>query len=77
MKTLVTSKGTTTIPLPIREALAIQPGARIEWTVDKEGLHGKVCKSSLNDAQRHVLKFAGRWDGKISGAETLKRTRQP
>ena len=32
-ETIVTAKGTTTIPNPIRRALGIAPGTVLEWSV--------------------------------------------
>ena len=37
--TVVTRKGQTTIPRAIREALAIEEGDRVTWTVDEAGVH--------------------------------------
>jgi len=34
----ITAKGQTTVPLPIREALHIQPGDRVIWEITAEGL---------------------------------------
>ena len=34
----ITAKGQTTVPLPIREALRIQPGDRVIWEITAEGL---------------------------------------
>ncbi|MFA5191665.1 MAG: AbrB/MazE/SpoVT family DNA-binding domain-containing protein [Verrucomicrobiia bacterium] len=74
--TIVTSKGTSTIPLAIRRKVGIGTGTIISWTLKNDGQIVVRKKSGeLNDAQRHIRARAGHWDGKISGAELLRRTR--
>ena len=74
--TIVTSKGTSTIPLAIRRKVGIVTGTIISWTLKNDGQIVVRKKSGvLNDAQRHIRARAGHWDGKISGAELLRRTR--
>lgn len=34
----LTSKGQTTIPKPVRDALKLKPGDRIQFNVDKDGI---------------------------------------
>jgi len=75
-ETRVTSKGTTTIPLEIRRKADIGTGTVISWMLKDDGQIVVRKKSgSLNKAQRHIRTRAGMWDGKISGAELLRRTR--
>jgi antitoxin PrlF len=33
----ITAKGQTTVPREVREALAIEPGDRIEWEITSDG----------------------------------------
>lgn len=75
-ETVVTSKGTSTIPLDIRRKAGIGTGTIIHWTLKDDGAILVRKKSgALNDAQRHIRARAGSWDGAISGAELLRRTR--
>ena len=75
-ETIVTSKGTSTIPQDIREQAGIGPGTVIRWTLQDNGVILVRKKSgSLNEAQRHIRARAGSWEGKISGAELLRKTR--
>jgi len=75
-ETVVTSKGTSTIPLEIRKRAGIATGTIIQWRLDPGGLIVVRKKAGEpNEAQRHVRARAGRWDGRISGAELLRRTR--
>ena len=75
MRTLVTSKGTTTIPADVRDKAGIHQGTKLDWAFRNGVIQARVCTDTLNAAQKHVLKMAGRWNGKISGAELLRRTR--
>jgi AbrB family looped-hinge helix DNA binding protein len=75
MKTLVTHKGQTTIPLAIRQRFGIQDGTAIEWSVDKKGIHAKPIKEKLNEAQKFVLKHAGKGPAGWSKG-LLERTRR-
>lgn len=75
-ETVVTSKGTSTIPLGIRRKAGIGTGTIIQWTLESDGLIVVRKKAGeLNEAQRHIRTRAGLWDGRISGAELLRRTR--
>jgi AbrB family looped-hinge helix DNA binding protein len=74
-ETTVTSKGTTTIPNEIRQALAIAPGTVLEWNVEGETITARKKRGVLNELQKHIQSRAGSWDGKVSGGELLKRTR--
>ena len=33
----ITVKGQTTVPLPIRDALHVQPGTKLQWTLMPDG----------------------------------------
>ena len=75
-KTRVSAKGTVMIPLAIRRKMGIGAGTIIRWTLKSDGQIVVRKKSGvLNDAQRHIRARAGMWDGEISGAELLQRTR--
>lgn len=74
-ETVVTVKGTTTIPNEIRRALGIVPGVILEWSVEGGALRARKKAGVLNDVQTHIRERAGSWDGKISGRELLRRTR--
>ena len=75
-ETMVTSKGTSTIPLAIRRKAGIGTGTVIQWTMESDGLIVVRKKSTaLNKAQHHIRARAGLWDGHISGEELLRRTR--
>jgi AbrB family looped-hinge helix DNA binding protein len=74
-ETTVTSKGTTTIPNEIRQALAIAPGTILEWKVEGETIRARKKRGVLNELQKHIQTRAGSWGGNISGEELLKRTR--
>ena len=75
-ETVVTSKGTSTIPLEIRRKAGIGTGTIIRWTIEPDGLIVVRKKAGeLDEAQRHVRARAGLWDGRVSGAELLRRTR--
>ena len=75
-ETIVTSKGTSTIPLAIRRKTGIGTGSVIQWTLNPDGaITVRKKAGALNEAQRHIRARAGRWDGSISGEELLRRTR--
>jgi bifunctional DNA-binding transcriptional regulator/antitoxin component of YhaV-PrlF toxin-antitoxin module len=75
-ETVVTSKGTSTIPLPIRRKAGIGTGTIIQWTLERDGVIVVRKKAgTLNEAQRHIRARSGLWAGPISGAELLRRTR--
>jgi antitoxin PrlF len=44
----VTSKGQTTVPKPVRDALGLKPGMTLDWTID--GREVRVRARSLNIA---------------------------
>lgn len=74
-ETIVTGKGTTTIPNRIRRALGIAPGTVLEWSVQGEVIQARKKAGVLNEVQNHIRQRAGSWDGRISGQELLRRTR--
>ena len=74
-ETIVTEKGTTTIPNTIRRALGIAPGTVLEWSLQGDVIEARKKAGVLNQVQRHIRERAGSWDGKISGKELLRRTR--
>jgi bifunctional DNA-binding transcriptional regulator/antitoxin component of YhaV-PrlF toxin-antitoxin module len=74
-ETIVTDKGTTTIPNTIRRALGIAPGTVLEWSVQGDVIEARKKPGVLNEFQKHIRQRAGSWDGKISGQELLRRTR--
>jgi bifunctional DNA-binding transcriptional regulator/antitoxin component of YhaV-PrlF toxin-antitoxin module len=75
-ETVGTSKGTSTIPQAIRREAGIGTGTIIQWKLEPDGrIVVREKAGRLNDAQRHIRARAGLWDGRISGAELLRRTR--
>lgn len=75
VNTVVTEKGTTTIPQEIRRALGIAPGTVLEWSVRGDAIEARKKAGVLNELQRRIRERAGSWDGAISGKELLRRTR--
>lgn len=73
--TVVTGKGTTTIPQEIRRALGIAPGTVLEWSVRGDAIEARKKPGILNEVQRRIRERAGSWDGHVSGKELLRRTR--
>lgn len=73
--TVVTEKGTTTIPRQIRRALGIAPGTVLEWSVRGDAIEARKKPGVLNELQRRIRERAGSWDGQVSGKELLRRTR--
>ncbi len=73
--TIVTVKGTTTIPLAIRRQLGIEAGALLSWTVRDGVIEARKKAGALNALQRHIRDRAGTWDGKLSARELLRKTR--
>ncbi len=75
-ETVVTSKGTSTIPLDIRRKAGIGTGSVIQWTLEPDGrILVRKKPGELNDVQRHIRARAGNWAGQVSGVELLRRTR--
>lgn len=73
--TVVTGKGTTTIPTEIRRALGIAPGTVLQWSVRGDALEARKKPGALNELQKRIRERAGSWDGTVSGKELLRRTR--
>ena len=74
-ETIVTSKGTTTIPLEIREKLGIEAGATLTWAIEGGAILARKKSGRPNALQRHIRERAGTWDGKLSGVALLELTR--
>jgi AbrB family looped-hinge helix DNA binding protein len=74
-ETIVTSKGTTTIPLAIRRKLGIEAGSTLTWAIEDGTIRARKKSGQLNSLQRHIRKRAGTWDGKLSGVALLELTR--
>jgi hypothetical protein len=73
--TILTSKGTTSIPAAIRQAAGLFPGSRIAWEYEKGEIRARRREGGTSKAQAHIRKYAGTWEGHYSGAELLRRTR--
>ena len=74
-ETILTSKGTTSIPIAIRKAAGLHSGARIVWDFADGEIRARRKEGGASRAQSHIAKFAGTWEGHCSGAELLRRTR--
>jgi bifunctional DNA-binding transcriptional regulator/antitoxin component of YhaV-PrlF toxin-antitoxin module len=75
-ETVVTSKGTSTIPLEIRRKTGIGTGTIIQWSLEPDGrIVVRKKPGELNETQRHIRARAGAWAGAVSGVELLRRTR--
>jgi looped-hinge helix DNA binding domain, AbrB family len=74
-ETVVTNKGTTTIPIEIRRALGIVPGTELEWSTRGNVIVVRKRTGVLNQVQKHIRSRAGTWKGNLSGIELLRRTR--
>jgi hypothetical protein len=73
--TILTSKGTTSIPVAIRQAAGLFPGCRIAWEFEAGEIRARRREGGASKAQTHIRKYAGTWRGHCSGAELLRRTR--
>ena len=73
--TVLTSKGTTSIPAAIRQAAGLFPGSRIAWEFEGGEIRARRREGGTSKAQTHIQKYAGTWQGHCSGAELLRRTR--
>jgi bifunctional DNA-binding transcriptional regulator/antitoxin component of YhaV-PrlF toxin-antitoxin module len=71
-ETVVTTKGTTTIPDALRRELGISTGSVISWTVQEGKLVGIKQSEALNAMPQHIRKYSGSWKG---AAKVLKKTR--
>jgi bifunctional DNA-binding transcriptional regulator/antitoxin component of YhaV-PrlF toxin-antitoxin module len=75
IETVVTEKGTTTIPHRIRRDLGISPGTVLQWSTEGGVIQARKKAGVLNELQKHIRQRAGCWDSPISGKELLRRTR--
>jgi hypothetical protein len=73
--TVLTSKGTTSIPAAIRQAAGLFPGSRIAWDFEDGEIRARRREGGTNKAKTHIQKYAGTWQGHCSGTELLRRTR--
>jgi bifunctional DNA-binding transcriptional regulator/antitoxin component of YhaV-PrlF toxin-antitoxin module len=78
-ETVVTSKGNSPIPPKIRRQAGIRSSTVINWTLRSDGVIvltvARKENGTANEAQRHIRSRSGKWDGKVSGTELLRRTR--
>jgi bifunctional DNA-binding transcriptional regulator/antitoxin component of YhaV-PrlF toxin-antitoxin module len=74
-ETIVTTKGTTTIPEALRKDAGIVPGTVLAWELREDGIFARRKAGGFNSMQKHIRSRAGTWKGKLSGVELLKRTR--
>ena len=73
--TILTSKGTTSIPAAIRQAAGLFPGSGIAWEFEGGEIRARRREGGNSKSQTHIRKYAGTWQGHCSGAELLRRTR--
>ena len=72
---------TLTIRMPATLARELKAKAKLAKTSPSEILRQAASdyvhntKTGVNVMQNHILARAGTWDGEISGAELLRRTR--
>ena len=60
----MTSKGQITVPLAVREALGLRPGAKVDFVPTQEGFR-------LVAVQRDVATLKGRFAGRVARAVSL------
>ena len=75
-ETVITSKGANTIPATIRRQAGIGPQTVLHWAVHPDGII--VVRKQMfspEQVQKHIRAHSGTWDGPISGAQLLRRTR--
>lgn len=72
LDTIVTTKGTTTIPEPYRKELGISTGTIMSWEIQGGRLVGIKKAGAENALQSHIRKYSGTWKG---ASKVLKRTR--
>jgi bifunctional DNA-binding transcriptional regulator/antitoxin component of YhaV-PrlF toxin-antitoxin module len=72
LDTIVTTKGTTTIPQPYRKELGISSGTIISWQVQAGKLVGVKKPGAGNALQAHIHKYSGVWKG---ASKVLRKTR--
>jgi bifunctional DNA-binding transcriptional regulator/antitoxin component of YhaV-PrlF toxin-antitoxin module len=73
--TVITSKGTTTIPQRIRQQSGAYPGSRLSWDFKDGVIQAIVRSDEPNQLQQRIRRLAGAWDGGVSGEQLLQRTR--
>ena len=66
LDTIVTTKGTTTIPEPYRKELGISTGTVISWEVQGSKLVGMKKAGAENALQAHIRRYSGAWKGASS-----------
>jgi len=69
----VTQKGQVTIPLPVRQALGIQPGTEVEFKLDATGARLVVDE---NGAADEIARMRGAGDVPMTTDEILALTRE-
>lgn len=69
----VTQKGQVTIPLPVRQALGIEPGTEVEFELDAAGARLIVDR---NGAADEIARMRGAGDVQLSTDEILALTRR-
>ena len=72
LDTIVTTKGTTTIPQPYRKQLGIKTGSVISWHVKAGRLVGIKKAGAANALAAHIHKYSGTWKG---ASKVFKKTR--
>ncbi len=72
LDTIVTTKGTTTIPESCRKELGISTGTVMSWEVQGGKLVGVKRADAENALQAHIRRYSGAWKG---ASKVLKRTR--
>ena len=61
--TILTSKGTTSIPAAIRQAAGLFPGSRIAWEFEGGEIRARRREGVDTKAQPHARKYAGTRQG--------------
>ena len=74
-ESILTSKGTTSIPKTIRKAAGLMTGSRLVWEFAGGEIRARRKDSRASRVRNHIRKYAGTWDGHCSGEELLRRTR--
>jgi bifunctional DNA-binding transcriptional regulator/antitoxin component of YhaV-PrlF toxin-antitoxin module len=72
LETIVTTKGTTTIPEPYRKELGISTGTIMSWELQGGKLVGVKKAGAENALQAHIRKYSGAWKG---ASKVLSKTR--
>jgi hypothetical protein len=65
--TVLTSRGTTSIPKAIRQAAGLFPGSRIAWDFEGGEIRARRREGRTGKAQTHIQKYAGTWRGALCG----------